>query len=236
MRYLPFLIFFLSYFASSAQKSRIKITPLSKNLYVFTTYINYKGALTDANGMYALTPNGVVVIDAPWDKADLQPFLDSIEVKHHQKVIIDIATHSHEDRAGGISFFKSKGIKTYASKMTDEILKASKKPQADFTFSKDTTFTLAGYKISTFYPGKGHTKDNLVVWFEKEKVLFGGCLVKSTEAKDLGFVGEADLTGWPKSIRKVQEKFPQAKTVVPGHQGWHANEGLNYTLKLLSKR
>ena len=33
------------------------------------------------------------------------------------------ATHSHEDRAGGLEFYRQKGIKTYTIKLTDEILK-----------------------------------------------------------------------------------------------------------------
>jgi metallo-beta-lactamase class B len=235
-RYLLILALSCSFSISFAQNPKIKITPLSKTLYVFTTYNAYKGTLTDANALYLVTSKGVVVIDAPWDPTQFQPFLDSIETRHHQKVVLDIATHSHGDRAGGLAFFKSKGIKTYTSKQTDEILTATKQPRADFTFKNDTTFTVGGHKISTFYAGKGHTKDNIVIWFEQEKVLFGGCLVKSIEAKDLGFIGEADVKAWPKTIEKVKLKYPDAKLVVTGHQAWGGKESLNYTLKILNEK
>jgi metallo-beta-lactamase class B len=75
-----------------------------------------------------------------------------------------------------------------------------------------------------------------VIWFEQEKVLFGGCLVKSTEAQDLGFIGEADVKEWPKTIRKVKLKYPDAKLIVTGHQAWGGKESLNHTLKLLSEK
>ncbi|WP_316804590.1 PEDO-3 family subclass B1 metallo-beta-lactamase [Pedobacter nototheniae] len=219
-----------------AQNPKLKIKHITGNLYSYKTYNNYKGTLIDANAVYLVTPKGVVVIDAPWDPTEFQPFLDSIWIKHHQKVVLDIATHSHGDRAGGLAFFKSKGIKTYTSTATDQILKKNKEPRAQFTFSKDTTFTVGNYKINTYYAGAGHTKDNLVIWFGKDKVLFGGCLVKSVESKDLGYIGEADLPAWPKSISKLKQKYPDLKYLVTGHEAWNGKESLDYTLDLLKKK
>ncbi|MGM9477596.1 PEDO-3 family subclass B1 metallo-beta-lactamase [Pedobacter sp. GSP4] len=236
MRQVFSILLSLSFFTAFAQNPKIKIKHLTGNLYVYTTYNNYKGVLTDANAVYLVTNKGVVVIDAPWDPAQFEPFLDSIQAKHHQKVVLAIATHSHGDRAAGLAFFKSKGIKTYTSKLTDEILRANKEPRAAYTFNNDTTFTVGNYKLSTYYAGKGHTKDNLVIWFGQDKVLFGGCLVKSTEATDLGYIGEADLEAWPKSIGKLKQKYPDSKFVITGHQAWGNTEALDYTQKLLSKK
>lgn len=222
--------------AAFAQQPKLQIRHITGNIYAYTTYSTYKNTITDANAVYLVTPKGVVVIDAPWDPSQFQSFLDSIRLKHHQRVALAIATHSHEDRAGGLAFFKSKGIKTYTSLRTDQILEAHKAPRAEFTFSKDTIFTLGGYKIGTYYAGAGHTTDNLVIWFGKDQVLFGGCLVKSVESKDLGYIAEADLNAWPKSINKLKEKYPDAKYVVTGHQAWKGQESLDYTLELLSEK
>ncbi|WP_293787463.1 PEDO-3 family subclass B1 metallo-beta-lactamase [uncultured Pedobacter sp.] len=236
MRYFLSFLFGLSAFASFAQNPKLKIKHLTGDLYAYTTYNTYNGAVTDANAVYLVTNRGVVVIDAPWDSKQFQQFLDSIAAKHHQKVVLAIATHSHGDRAGGLAFFKSKGIKTYTSKLTDELLKTNKEPRAAYTFTNDTTFTVGQYKISTYYAGKGHTKDNIVVWFPKDKVLFGGCLIKSTEADNLGYIREADLAEWPKSIQKLKQKYPDTKFVITGHDAWGNRESLDHTLKLLTEK
>ena len=68
-----------------------------------------------------------------------------------------------------------------------------------------------------FYPGAGHTQDNIVVWLPKQKILFGGCFVKSIHSKNLGNMEDASVKDWPKSIQKVINKYPNIKIVVPGH-------------------
>jgi metallo-beta-lactamase class B len=231
--------FFLSlYFVSNIfgqSNPGLKISHLTGDFYIFTSYNTYKGTVTPANGMYVVTNEGVIMIDAPWDSSQFQPLLDSIKVKHHKTVKIEIATHSHEDRAGGLDFLRNNGAKTFTTYQTDKILKESKKKRAEFTFKSDTTIALGQYKLRTYYAGEGHTKDNIVVWFEKEKVLYGGCLVKSTDAKDLGNTEEANLSQWALAINKIKRKFPNPKFVITGHQNWDHVEALDHTLNLLTK-
>jgi len=74
-----------------------------------------------------------------------------------------------------------------------------------------------------------------VVWFGKEKILFGGCFVKSTDADDLGFLGDANTQEWPASMQKTINKFPSPRYVIPGHQGWTNKESPIHTLDLLHK-
>jgi glyoxylase-like metal-dependent hydrolase (beta-lactamase superfamily II) len=93
--------------------------------------------------------------------------------------------------------------------------------------------------VIAFFPGAGHSDDNLVVWVPSARVLFGGCLVKSSTATDLGNIADADLSSWPQAIARVREKFPDAEVVVPGH-GPIARRGggdaLGRTLELLRQR
>ena len=37
--------------------------------------------------------------------------------------------------------------------------------------------------MEVFYPGPGHAPDNVVVWVGRERLLFGGCLLKDEEAQ-----------------------------------------------------
>lgn len=216
-------------------KNELKITPMSSNFYVYTSYKMFGSKKQDANGMYVVTPKGVVLFDSPWDDFPYQTLLDSIESRHHTKVILALATHSHEDRTSGLEFYKQKGIKTYTTKQTDAISIENERPRAEFLIEKDTLFNVGGFKFETFYAGEGHTKDNIVVWFNKQKVLYGGCLVKSIDAKDLEYVGEANIEEWPKTIKKVQAKFKNPHYIITGHHDWSSTAVLNHTLQLLKE-
>lgn len=231
---LLFLLFVSTVF-SQTKESKLKITHLTGDFYVFITYKMYNNNPTPANGMYVVTNDGVVMIDSPWDETQYQPLLDSIKAKHHKNVVMCIATHSHEDRTGGINYFKSKGIKTYTTKQTDEICKKNGGSRAEFLIEKDTVFSIGNHKFQTYYGGQGHAPDNIVVWFEKEKILYGGCFIKSTEANDLGYLGDANIIEWEKALKKVQNKFKNPKSIIPGHQSWSSTNSLNHTLKLIQQ-
>lgn len=214
----------------------LKITHLTGAYYIFTTYRPIRGQAFPSNGMYCVTDDGVVLFDTPWDTTQFQPLLDSIVVRHHKKVVVCIVTHAHDDRTAGLEYFNSKGIKTYSSKQTYDLCKIQHEKQAGFYFTKDTTFTVGNRSFQTYYAGEGHTKDNIVIWCNDEKILYGGCLVKSTETNGLGNIADANLSAWPATIKKLMEKYPKPNFVIPGHFGWTSNAGLQHTLHLLEKK
>lgn len=234
---ITIVFFLLSLIQAHGQKptESLKITPLTDDFYVFTTYQSYKGTLFPANGMYVITEKGAVLFDSPWDKTQFQPLLDSIKTKHNKDVIMCIATHSHEDRTGGLEFYRQKGIKTYTTKQTDSISAIREEKRAEFLIEKDTVFNIGQHSFQTFYAGPGHTPDNIVIWFNKEKILYGGCLIKSTDASDLGYLGDANVKEWPKSIKKIEHKFGKPKYILPGHQSWKSKNALKHTLKLIKQ-
>lgn len=238
MRKLTSIILFLVAVSNSfgqSKNSPLQISHLTGDFYVYKTFHDYDGTLISANAMYVVTDKGVVLFDAPWDKTQFQPLLDSIKAKHNKDVIMLFGTHSHEDRAGGFDFYRKKGIKTYSGKLTDDILKSKNEPRAEFVIPNDTIFTVGQYKFEVYYPGKGHAPDNIVAWFGKDKILYGGCFIKSEEAKDLGYLGDADVKEWEKSIKKVQLKFKNPKYVIPGHDGGTTNKSIDHTLKLVKE-
>jgi glyoxylase-like metal-dependent hydrolase (beta-lactamase superfamily II) len=212
---------------------KLTITHLTGDFYVYTTYNLYGKEYVPSNSMYLVTNKGVVMFDTPWDTTQCQPLLDSIQQRHHQQVVLSISTHFHEDRTGGLAFLQSKGVKTWSSFQTLELCKQRGEKQAAFYFTKDTTFNIGNHHFQTYYPGAGHAPDNILIWFGKEKVLYGGCFIKSTEATSLGNLSDANLQEWPLSIHKVINKFPVPKYVIPGHEGWSNNRSLQHTLQLL---
>ena len=226
------MILFLCYCPNQAQKLEIK--KLTDDFYVFTTYKDYGGQPYPANGMYVITPKGAIVIDTPWDTTQCQPLLDSIWRKHKKKVILCLATHFHDDRTGGFDIFRKAGIETYSSEQTFALCGKFGHPKSDKIVRPDQGFEFGKHRFQIIYPGEGHTSDNIVVWFPQDKILYGGCFVKSEDSPDLGNLEDANVEAWPKSLRNVISRCPDPRFVIPGHQGWQGNP-LGHTLELLEK-
>lgn len=225
----------LVYSQVSNNKS-LEINYLTKDYYIFTTYKPINGNLFPSNGMYCVTDSGVVLFDTPWDTTQFKPLLDSIFKRHNKKVVLCIATHYHDDRTAGLEYYKSKGIKTYTTRQTYYLCKQFSEKQAEYFFVNDTVFTIGKHSFETFYPGEGHTKDNIVIWCANAKILYGGCLVKSTENQGLGHIADSNLGAWGATIKKIIKKYPKRNYVIPGHFGWSSNKALQHTLKLLRQQ
>jgi metallo-beta-lactamase class B len=238
MRHLTTLLILVASSASTFGQpptTNLKISHLAGNFYVFTTYNLYKGNRISANGMYLITNSGAVIFDTPWDSTQFQPLLDSIQYKHHKKVIICISTHFHEDRTGGLEYYRNQGIRTYTTKQTDELSSKRGMKRAQYLINKDTVFTVGQYSFSTYYPGPGHAPDNIVIWFDKEKILYGGCLIKSTADTDLGNLSDANTGKYATTIMNVQRKCPNPKYIIPGHDDWTNTKSLEHTLLMAEK-
>lgn len=218
-----------------AEEAKLKISHLTGNFYIYTTFSTYEGSQIPANGMYLLTNNGVVLFDTPWDTTQFQPLLDSIKLKHNKFVTLCIATHWHSDRTGGLEYYKQQGIKTYTTLLTDKLSKENNKKRAEFLMTKDTIFTLGQYSFEVYYPGEGHTADNIVVWFSKEKILYGGCLIKGADAENLGYLGDANVKEYGTTLKKVQKRCPDPKFIIVSHHDWNNSNSLKHSIKLSRK-
>lgn len=217
---------------SQADPEKLTITHLTGDFYIYTTYVSLNGAPFPANGMYLLTQKGAVLFDTPWDSTQFQPLLDSIWHRHHQKAVLCIATHFHEDRTAGLAYYRQKGISTYTTALTDELSKKNNKKRAEHLIVKDTVYSVGQYRFQTYYPGEGHSPDNIVIWFPKEKILYGSCLIKSTEAADLGNLGDANINTYAATIEKVQQHCPAPAYIIPGHQDWTDKRSLQHTWEM----
>jgi len=216
-----------------SKTGRLEISHLTGDFYIYTTYGTYRGVPVPANSMYMITSKGVVLFDTPWDSTTFQPLLDSIQIRHHKEVILCIATHFHEDRTAGLEFYRKKGIRTYTTLKTDSLSAKHDEKRAEFLIYKDTVFAIGQHSFRTYYGGWGHTPDNIVIWFDKEKILYGGCAVKSVEAEDLGNLSDANVKEWEATIRKIMDQFKNPNYIIPGHNDWTSREALTHTLKLI---
>ena len=228
-------IFYLTNIFGLTNEAKLKISHLTGDFYIYTTYNTYEGSQIPANGMYLLTNNGVLLFDIPWDTTQFQPLLDSIKLRHNKNVIMCIATHWHSDRTEGLEYYKNKGIKTYTTSLTDELSKKNNKKRAEYLIEKDTILKVGQYTFETYYPGQGHTADNIVIWFDKEKILYGGCLIKGADAESLGYLGDANVTEYYFTLKKVQHKYPNPKFIIISHSEWDNINSLKHSIKLAKK-
>jgi metallo-beta-lactamase class B len=225
-------IFSLTNVFGQVADNDLQITRLTGDFYIYTTYNLYNGEKVPANGMYLVTAKGVVLFDTPWDTTQFQPLLDSIQLKHHKSVVLCIPTHFHDDRTGGLAYYRQQGIKTYTTVLTDELSKKNNKKRAEYLMTKDTLFSIGGYTFETYYPGQGHAPDNIIIWFKKQKILYGACLIKSIEDDNLGYLGDANKMEYAATIKNVQKKCKQPKYVIVGHGDWTSVKSLGHTLKM----
>lgn len=228
-----FLIFVRSF--GQTTDAPLKISHLEGEFYIYTTYNTYEGSRLPANGMYLVTNDGVVLFDTPWDTTQFQPLLDSIRSRHHKNVVLCMATHWHSDRTEGLGYYKQKGIKTYTTVLTDELSKKNNKKRADFLITKDTIFHVGEYFFETYYPGQGHTADNIVIWFSKQKILYGGCLIKGADAENLGYLGDANVKEYETTLKNVQRRCPAPRYIIISHSDWNNINSLKHSIKLAKK-
>ena len=228
-------IFSLTNIFGQTNEAKLKISHLTGDFYIYTTYNTYEGSQIPANGMYLLTNNGVVLFDTPWDTTQFQPLLDSIKLRHNKNVTMCIATHWHSDRTEGLEYYKNKRIKTYTTSLTDELSKKNNKKRAEYLIEKDTIFNVGQYTFETYYPGQGHTADNIVIWFDNEKILYGGCLIKGADAENLGYLGDANETEYYATLKNVEKKFIIPKYIIISHSEWDNINSLKHSIKLAKK-
>jgi metallo-beta-lactamase class B len=238
MKKLKSLILLLLIVAGAyAQKPdfKINITPLTKNYYICTSYgLPDEKTPFPANSLFVVTDAGVILLDTPWDEAQTKQLIDTVKKRFNKDIVLCIATHSHDDRVGGMNVLKQHGTKTYTSILTYQLAKKADNPLPEFTFKRDTSFSVGGIKLQTYFPGEGHTSDNIVIWLPQQKILFGGCFIKSLETNGIGYTADSNLKQWPVSVNRLSKKYSDAQIVIPGHQGWQGgNKMLDHTISII---
>lgn len=205
---------------------KLEIKKIEEGVYLHTSYDDYgEWGVVAAHGLIALDGKNAVIIDTPAKESDTQDLLDWLDKNALQAKAV-IATHFHGDSASGFALLNAKNIPTYATTLTNKLLISNKRTQATNEIKEDS-YWLVDNKVEAYYPGGGHTKDNIVVWLADKKILFGGCFIKPNH---LGYTGDAVLSEWPNSTRNLLSKYADVVRVVPGHGDMGGKELLEKTL------
>jgi len=192
----------------------VRVRPLRDGFWLHVTARASDGI--ESNGLFApLAGGGVLLVDTAWDDAQTAKLLD-FAARRLGGVRDAVVTHAHADRMGGVGALRQRGVRPLGLDLTAEKARAEGSPIPDVALRARERVLSDPRGFEVFYPGPGHTLDNVAVAFPAARLLAGGCLVKSAASGE-GYVGEAFPPDWPAAIAALRERYPGYSLVVPGH-------------------
>jgi metallo-beta-lactamase class B len=207
---------------------------LNDNLYQHVSDVQYQSRTVKCNGLIYVNGTEAIICDTPTNDVYSAELLQWWNNNYPDvKVKAVIVNHFHADCLGGLKEFHKAGIKSYGHVLGPELMKLKgdtlEVPQN--LFSNVANIKVGNATVQNFYPGEAHTRDNIVTWIPGEKVIFGGCMVKSMHAEK-GNLADANVGAWPATIKNVKLKYPKARLIIPGHGDPGGMELLDYTIRL----
>lgn len=214
------------------ESSNLKVERLTTNTFRHISYLatNDFGKVS-CNGMIVIDAGEALIFDTPTNDADSKELIDWVERTLECSVVGVVITHFHDDCLGGINEFHKRNIPSYASFKTIELAESNGISEPKLGFDDYLEVRVGHKKVVNEFLGEGHTADNIVSYFPDEKVLFGGCLIKTLGASK-GYLGDANTKEWSKTVLAVKSKYNQAQVIIPGHGQVGDTELLDYTITL----
>lgn len=211
----------------------LEIIQIADNAYIHRSYFDLeKFPHCPANGLIVVDDNKALIVDTPWTNTETTDLINWIRKTLQVDIAGVIVTHWHADCMGGLKAVHDAGIPSYANQMTCEITQEKGLPLPQTCFKDSLTVVWGEQTAECYYPGAGHSLDNIVVYFPVSKLLFAGCLVKSMNSHNLGNTNDGDVNAYPQSLQNVLNRYPESQIVVPGH-GQHGDlELIHHTLDL----
>jgi metallo-beta-lactamase class B len=213
----------------------LRILQVAPHAYVHITYLQTDDfGKVPCNGLVVVSEGESVIFDTPANDADSERLIRWVNDSLKVRIKAVVPTHFHNDCLGGLPAFQAKGIPNYAYMLTQSLAKESKSAVPEIGFRDSLNLRFGKDSVLVRFHGEGHTRDNVVAWFAKEKVLFGGCLVKEIGASK-GYLGDANLKAWSATVAAVKQRYPAVQVVIPGHGAPGPQGLLDYTIQLFSE-
>ncbi len=229
------VLLFILGFAAKAQRFKsenLEVVSISKHIFQHISYLKTEDfGKVSCNGMIVVDSGEALVFDVPAEDAAAAELLGWLKDSLHVKVKAVIATHFHADCLGSLNVFHASNIPSYAQLQTISFAAAKKFPVPQHGIKQSRFFSVGKQQVEAFYPGAGHTRDNIVAYFPFENTMFGGCLIKEKGAGK-GNLEDADTTVWPGTVKRLKEKYPDVRVVIPGHGQTGGFDLLDYTISL----
>lgn len=214
----------------------IHLVHLHDSIFVHITWDEQENfGRFSSNGLIIIRNGHALMIDTPMNNEKTEKLTTYIYDSFSAKLEKLIVGHFHDDCLGGLHYLQSIGVESIANSMTIAKCKELGLTVPSTAFTDSLSFDFYGEPIECRYFGAGHSFDNITVWLPHEKILFGGCLVKSANSRSLGNLSDAIVEDWDTTVQQVKIKYPDAKIVVPGHGSLGGLELLSHTIDLVVK-
>lgn len=216
--------------------SNVTFAPLADNLWLHTTTRHVEGwGDVISHGLIFVDAGRALLIDTGWTADDTRVIRRVAARRLGAPITHAVITHAHADKAGGSS--ELSGVQSFWHEQSPELATEHniEAPEliTELVLAPGAEFVLPEFPgVHIVFPGAAHTRDNLVVYFEEARVLFGGCMIRPGESDDLGNTADADVTSWARSTQVVAQAFPEASIVVPSHGAPGGRELLEHTIAL----
>ena len=212
------------------------VTRIAPRAYQHTSFLQTNDfGKVPCNGLLVVDEREAVVFDTPVDDKCAEELIQWTKATLHCRITAIVPTHFHDDCLGGLNAFHQNNIASYGHTRTIALAKQAGDIPPQTGFDDSLVLQVGSEKVTAKFFGEGHTKDNVVGYFPKEKVMFGGCLVKELDASK-GYLGDANVATWSGTVEKVKARYPDVITVVPGHGKSGNAKLLDYTIELFRPR
>lgn len=234
------LSFFVMSCTITSTKARLttpalEIQPITQNAFIHLSYLDIPNyGKFPCNGMVYVKRGEAIVFDTPLDDSTSYQLINWIEKILKAEIKAVVVNHFHDDCLAGLQAFHNEGIPSYATNKTIQLAKKKGEIIPQHGFEEEKILEIGGEPIHNRFFGPAHAPDNIVSWIPGERLVFGGCMIKSL-GSGKGNLADADTIQWPLTVQKIKDAYQQTKVVVPGH-GAHGGQDLfDYTIKMFSK-
>jgi metallo-beta-lactamase class B len=218
----------------SYETKNLRIQQLTEHTFMHTSYLNTDSfGKVPCNGMIVMDKGEAIVFDTPVNDADSEDLIDYLEEILNSQVKGVIVTHFHKDCLGGLRIFHDRNITSYANQRTIGLARAKGELLPQNAFDTSLKLNVGSKKVLAEFIGEGHTRDNIIGFFPDEKVMFGGCLIKSNGAGK-GNLEDANIAAWSQTVTHLKNKYPKSSVIIPGHGTPGGIELLDYTIALFA--
>lgn len=210
----------------------LELERLTEQVYLHRSFLNSEQfGWVACNGMIYINSGKALVFDTPTTPELTAQLFDWLEDSLEVSIQGLIVNHFHDDCLGGLAEVHRRNIPSIAHRKTQKLAKKAGVVVPEIGFVKTLDMQVGGRPVVCRHLGEAHTRDNIVVWLPVEKVLFGGCMVKSLDAGK-GNLADANVAAWPATIEAIQAAFPEVQIVIPGHGAPGGPDLLDYTIRL----
>ena len=236
------IISVLSY--SFAFNYNLKPKQISSSVYMFTgvnDIVRSTNGGNIANTYWINTGKHYVVVDSGATYLYAKQAHEAMKKIANLPIKFVVNTHMHDDHWMGNNYYKKLGIPIYATslqekkfplnattrimnKLNKKDLKGTKIVKIDHIVNKNFTLNVDGLDFEFIHLKKpAHTKDDYMVYFSKEKVLFSGDLLFSQR---LTSIRDGSIEGSIQSLKQIE--LIDVKIYANGHGKYTDKTALNH--------